>query len=137
MFIEDIPQDKHKKYFMAAYGAAFSCPGFGGNKRNRFRLGATLVHKKEILTVKTNVGKTHPKLLAFSKYPFLHSESNAILSVGLDNCENCVLYVLRILRNKELAMAKPCDSCMKLIKACGIRQVYFTTGQGIETCPIK
>lgn len=137
MKVQDLPRDKHYKYFMAAFGAAFLCPGNGGNGGNRFRLGATLIRKKEILAVKNNSAKTHPKLLPFYKFPFLHSESNAIISYGLDNCEDTILYVLRILKTNELAMAKPCNSCMLLIKHCKIKQVYFTTGEGIGIWSLK
>ena len=59
MLITDFPKNKHTKYLQAAYKAAFLCPGFGCN---RFRLGAVLVYKKQILAIKTNTGKTHPKL---------------------------------------------------------------------------
>lgn len=130
MQIQELMIDKHAKYFYAAYGAALLCPGIGGRKNNTFRLGSVIIYKKNILTIKFNSAKTHPKLLPFSTYPFLHSESNAILSLGLDNCEDTTLYVLRILRNLEIAMAKPCSACMKLIKYVGIRRIYYTTNIG-------
>lgn len=129
MKIIDLPKTKHSRYFEAAHlAAAFFC----GAGRNNFRLGSCLIHKKQIVSVKANSAKTHPKLVKFTKYPFLHSESNAILSYGLDNCEGCSLYVVRILRNEELAMAKPCDTCQELIKHVGIKKVFYTTENGYE-----
>ena len=128
MLINDLPKDKHKKYFQAAYMAAFCCPGFGQCKR---RLGAALVYKKQILTVKTNTGKTHPKLI-INPYPYLHAETNCILSVGLDNCHGATIYVARILRNKHIALSKPCNNCMYWIQLSGIKQVYYTTEDGYK-----
>ncbi len=132
MFIHELPLTEHSRYLTAAFGAAFSCPGFGGNKKNRFRLGSAIVYKKRLLVAKYNCGKTHPKLLPFYQYPYLHSEANAILSLGLDNCQDCVLFVVRVLRNSEIGLAKPCNSCMKLIKHVGIKKVFYTTYTGVE-----
>lgn len=131
MKISELPCNKHKRYFERAYEIALHGPGAGG-KKNRFRLGSVLVYKKQILTAKYNCLKTSPKLRPFSRWPFLHSESNCILSHGLDNCEHTVLYVLRILRNGELAMARPCTSCNKLIKFVGVKKIYYTTFNGYE-----
>lgn len=129
MLIEDLPKDRHYKYFKAAHYAAFS---FSGAGRNDFRLGASLVRKNRILVSRPNSAKTHPLLLRFSEFPFLHSESNAILAWGMDNCSATTLYVVRILRNNNLAMAKPCCSCMKLIEYVGISKIFFTTEYGYE-----
>lgn len=129
MKILDFPKDKHKRYFEAVHWAAFSASGAG---RNDFRLGAALVYKKNILTVRNNSGKTHPALVKFTEFPFLHSESNAILSIGMDNCSDCILYVIRILKNNDIVLSKPCCSCMKLIECVGIKKVYYSTNTGYE-----
>lgn len=130
MLVTDLPKDKHYRYFEAAVMAAFLCPGIG---HNDFRLGAVIRNKKYILTAKYNTGKTHPILAKFSEFPFLCSESNAIISLGLDNCKGTVLYVARVLKNKELAIAKPCKRCQYLIDKVGIKSVYYTTGDGYES----
>lgn len=129
MLISDLPRNKHYRYLETAAMAAFLCPGVG---RNNFRLGSVLLYKKNILAVKNNSGKTHPKLLSFTKYPFIHSESNAILSVGMDNCAGATLYVVRLLANREIALAKPCASCLELIKYCHLKRIFYTTATGIE-----
>lgn len=130
MKIEDLPKtDKHTKFLRVAHGLALS---FCGSGRNSFRLGSALVYKNKILAAKHNSGKTHPGLLRFSRYPFLHSESNTIISVGMDNCEDTSLYVVRILRDNSIALAKPCAACMALIQHVGISKIYFTTGYGYE-----
>lgn len=114
---------------MAAYAAALCSTGVGGKNKN-FRLGAVLVRKKKILTAKCNSYKTHPKINKYYQWPTLHAEAAAILSLGMDNCEGTSLYVLRILRNKDIALAKPCKYCMRLIDSVGIKHIFYTTSYG-------
>lgn len=129
MNISELLKDKHYKFLYAAYIAATLSPGAG---RDGFRHGCVISYKKNTLVVKFNEFKTHPKTLLFSKWPFLHSESRAILSLGLDNCENTNLYVVRIMKNKHLGLSKPCPSCQRLIKHVGIRKVFYSTYEGYE-----
>lgn len=129
VILDDLPRDKHYRFLEAAYRAALLSPGAG---RDSFRHGCVIVHKKEILVVKYNEYKTHPKCLYFSTWPFLHSESRAILSLGLDNCYKTVLYVVRVMKNNHIALSKPCKHCTKLINHVGIKAVYFSTYEGIE-----
>lgn len=129
MLIANLPKDKHYKYFQAAYIAAISSSGAG---RDDFRHGCVISNKKNILVAKYNIQKTHPKCLLFSKWPWLHAESNAIISLGLDRCYSNVLYVLRIMKNDHIALSKPCKSCEKLIEFVGIKHVFYTTYDGYE-----
>lgn len=121
----------HKRYFDAAYAVALSSPGAGG-KRSRFRLGAVLVHKKQILTAKYNSMKTHPLMGFFYDYPHLHAEAACIFNLGLDNCADADLYVMRIDRKNRPALARPCINCQKLIKHVGIKRIFYSTDIGFE-----
>ena len=128
MLLDELPKSKHLRYLHAAYGAALASPGVGRN--TNLRMGACLVRKKQILSVKNNSSRTHPKLLRFTPWPHLHAESAVILSHGLDNCAGATLYVLRILANKHLALARPCDTCAALISFVGIKRIIYTTVGG-------
>lgn len=120
----------HKKFLSAAYAVALAGPGAGG--KTGYRLGAVIVHKKRIEVAKFNCLKSHPKLCKYYEYPYLHAEGNAILSLGLDNCFGKTIYVARALRDGSLALAKPCSSCLKLIKAVGLKSIYYSTNNGFE-----
>lgn len=120
------------KYVLAAYTVALAAPGVGGRTKSAFRLGSVIVDKNRILTARYNELKTHPKLQAFSNWPFLHAESSAILSLGMDNCAYLDLYVIRIRRDLSIAPSKPCDACLSLIKKVGIKRVYYSTDISIE-----
>ena len=131
MRIDQLPDNKHKRYFMAAFEAALLCPGQG---RNLFRLGSVLVYKKNIYRSKFNTGKTHPKLVKFARFPFTHAESATILAQGMDYCEGFSIYTVRILHNNEIALAKPCKACYALLNHVGIKKIYYTTDYGYEQC---
>lgn len=119
---------RHKRYFDAAYAVALAGPGVGGKNNNRFRLGSVIVdERRHIVAARYNCLKSHPKLVKYFKWPFCHAEAYAILSLGLDNCQGKSLYVIRLYRNNEIALAKPCSSCMALIVSVGISVVYYST----------
>lgn len=122
----------HKKYLEAAYAVAIAGGGVGGKTGKNFRLGSVIVNKKKIEVAKFNCLKTHPKLCKYYSYPYLHAEANCILSLGLDNCEDKIIYVARVLRDGSQALAKPCSSCYQLIKDVGIREIYYTTPNGFQ-----
>lgn len=91
----------------------------------KFRHGAALFSRKHI-TAKPNLLKTHPWLERFCRFPYLHAESNAILSKGIDNCSGFSMVVLRIFKNGDLAYSKPCPACLALCASVGITTVYHT-----------
>ena len=114
-----------KKFITAAYAVAMTGSGVGG--RSKFRLGAILVHKNNIISVGTNSYKTHPLMAARTQWPYLHAEQHAIIRAGVDNCEGLDLYIARVLKNNNLALSKPCNVCNKLIRDVGIKNVYYST----------
>ena len=119
---------KETKFEQAAKAVAMTASGVG--QRCTFRLGSVLVHKNRIVSVGINSYKTHPMLVNRTPWPFLHAEQHAIIRQGTDNCEGLVLYVARVLKNNDLALAQPCDVCNDLIKEVGIKQVIYSIDAG-------
>ena len=114
-----------EKFTTAAYAVAMTGNGVG--MRGKFRLGAILVYKNNIVSIGMNSYKTHPLMAARTEWPFLHAEQHAIIRAGVDNCEGLDLYIARVLKNNDLALSKPCDVCTELIKDVGIKNVYYST----------
>lgn len=54
----------------------------------------------------------------------LHAEMDALKRCG--NPKGAVIYVARIGRSNDVALAKPCNACQKALIAAGIKRVYFT-----------
>lgn len=98
------------------------------------RHAAAIVYKKRILAIGHNSKiKTHPIEFKFQRHPgadFLHAEKDAIIRAmnrfGDEILRECSLYVLRVLKNGEIAGSKPCESCQEFIKAVKIKNVYWT-----------
>lgn len=116
-----------------ATGVALTSEGIG--KRNSYRLGAIIFDKKRVLCAKPNIRKTHTVLSKFSKFPYLHAETNCILSHGLDNCNGKSLLVVRVAMDDcTLRNSLPCAVCSSMIKLAGIKKVYYSNNEGEIKC---
>ena len=60
----------------------------------------------------------------------MKEEQAVILFQGLDNCEGLSIFTLRITRQEDIALAKPCKVCLELIELANIEDVYYTTDVG-------
>lgn len=116
-----------QKFETAAYAVALTGNGVGS--KSRFRLGAVLVYKNNIVAVGTNSYKTHPLMAERTAWPFLHAEQHAIIRAGVDNCEGLDLYIARVLKNNTLALSKPCSVCAELIRDVGIKRTFYSTDE--------
>ena len=116
------------KFFEAAKAAALVSEGVG--KRKSFKHGAVIVKKNQVLASGHNSYKTHPLMAKYTPFPHLHAEQKAIINLGLDNCAGLDLYVVRINKQKDFMMSKPCSVCRMLIDKVGIRNVYYTDENG-------
>lgn len=119
------------KYIQAAKAVALSSEGVG---KSRYRVGAVLVHRRHgIIAARCNSYKTHPFLTRFTKYPHLHAEAAVILAAGFDAAVESTIYVARVDRRGNLAMAMPCEGlCQPLMRDVGVRRAIYTTAGGIE-----
>ena len=123
-----------KRILGAARKAAEAVPGCGGYGGS-FQHGAALYgHANRLIIAKGNLLKTHPKLVEFSEFPFLHAESRVILSHGMDQCHGLNLAVIRISNGCGFTMSRPCAACMALIHQVGIKEVYYSDYMGEMKC---
>jgi deoxycytidylate deaminase len=102
-----------------------------------YRMGAVLVKGNRVISIGLNKHKTNPNQLSHHGAGYagsIHAELDAMIS---NNTVGCDLYVARIMANGTAGMAKPCQNCMKLCYAYGIKKVFFTTGNGYEFAQIS
>lgn len=59
-----------------------------------------------------------------AKMPSVHAESRVLRKSGY----GATVYVARVLRNGEFAIAKPCGHCRAILRAHKVEMVYYTTG---------
>lgn len=124
---------RNKKYFMLAKAASEL------SDYDRIKIGAVIVHKKEIIAVGYNHKKSHPKQKKLNVYRFndkydkcnhfLHAEISAIINSHYADLSDASMYIYR--SNKEgIQNCRPCAGCMKALKDKGIKSIYYTTAYG-------
>ena len=123
----------HKAYFKAAraIGELSDFP--------RVKIGCVAVYKHKIISSGCNSTKTNPAQKRLNTYRFdadtpatIHAEISCLLPLinrrDID-FRDVSLYVYRELKSGELSMARPCDSCMAMIRRLGVRYIYYTGNQ--------
>ena len=128
-----MPLVPNTNLILKAYNLAKESKGCGPN--GVFKVGAILFNRNRIIKAKTNVLKTHPILSSFTSWPFLHAETNCLISHGLDNCKGLSLLVVRTnKKGTKLNMAKPCYVCEQLIYNSGIKHTFYSDWNGEVKC---
>ena len=61
-----------------------------------------------------------------------HSEISAINHTKSVKLNRCVLIVIRVNRIGDVVSSKPCNDCIKYIKQCGIKRIYYSSDTGFE-----
>jgi hypothetical protein len=99
-----------------------------------------IIRKKRLQKIGINDNKTHPASLKYKysgkdgldirNFVGIHSELSAILKYGKEDCSDCVFINIRIDRNGNLAMSKPCKGCQDLLNQVGYQRVYYTNIAG-------
>lgn len=106
----------------------------------RIHIGCVVTYgNHRIISSSCNSTKTHPLQKRLNKERFdadtphsLHAEVAALLPLLKDDIDfsKVEIYTYRNLANGHLSLARPCPSCMKLIKDLGIRKIWYTTDDG-------
>ena len=106
----------------------------------KVKVGTVAVYKHHIISSGHNSIKTAPLQKKYNAWRFsedtvhsIHSELACLKPlIGRKdiNFKHVDLYVYRSGTNNTTLLARPCPSCMKLIKDLGIKNIYFTTYDG-------
>ena len=105
------------------------------SKFSRARVGAVIAKGNRVLAVGHNrIG--YSKHLRFRRFSeSIHAEQDAILQLLKarrgDELVGATIYVSRINNSEKPMLSRPCAMCNSLIQAVGIRQVVFTTNEGV------
>ncbi len=97
---------------------------------SRFRLGAVLIKKKRVISFGINdMRRSHPKQQKYSTKKWAigsHAELKCCIGVDLKDLQKSTMYVARILKNGNPALAKPCQCCQSILREFGVRKVFYT-----------
>ena len=108
---------------------------------HRYKIGAAVVDKHRIISTGVNSNtkcSAHQARLDTDMYGGLHfgkvhAETDALIPLIKNKVDltDATIFVYREHKDKSTALARPCERCMKLIKSCGIKTIYYTTEDGI------
>ncbi len=129
--------NRDKKMMQFVRRLAIDNPGV----RERFKLSAALVIKRDVISVGNNMMRSHPVQKQFGKNNqsiYLHAEINAICNslnhIDKDDLRKATLYVYRVKRDSSVkpetwvdGNACPCAGCTAAIHAFGMNRVIYST----------
>ena len=115
------------------------------SNHNQSKLGCVLVDKHRIISSGHNSStRCSPlqKQMDTARFGFpdqhkgpVHAETACLLPLirqGYDMSRSD-LYIIRRHRNGSLALSRPCPGCMSLLRANGVRRVFFSVEDGYAT----
>jgi hypothetical protein len=74
-----------------------------------------------------NIQRTHPKAKRYgARFAHIHAEQQATLNMPPGGN----VYIYRETAHGHIAMARPCISCTKMLKAQNVKFAYYTTANG-------
>lgn len=92
------------------------------------KVGAVIFDKKRIIskghnTKQKSIKKFHPR---FQRFPFsVHAEVDSIINAKKD-LKGLSILVIRINKNNQFRLSKPCFNCMNYIQYVGIKKVFYS-----------
>lgn len=90
------------------------------DKNRKAFIGAVSIRKDGTLVYSRNGGNPHSQ----GRMPSVHAEARVLRKSGY----GATVYVARVLRNGQFALAKPCGYCQAVLRARKVEMVYYTTG---------
>lgn len=110
---------------------------------HRCKIGCIIVDKHRVISsgynsnskchsIQAKVDTEHFNCYCTGK---IHAETSALIPLlkTKEDYSRATLYTFRETKDGELAMARPCPRCMKLIKQAGISKIKYTTNEGFAT----
>lgn len=87
------------------------------------RVGAALFKGSRLLSIGWNNTKTHPA--STTRYNAQHAEFNCLIGQHKIDVCGATLFVVRLTKASNDGVSKPCEHCEKLIRAAGVRKVFY------------
>lgn len=64
--------------------------------------------------------------------PTLHAELGCILGLDRSMTKGSTIYVVRVGKDGDLKLSRPCEMCEAALAFCGVRRVIYSTPDGFE-----
>lgn len=96
-------------------------------------MAAIISKRKKVLATGLNSRKTHPMMQRFTNNYLrvcLHAEmaaiNNALKTYSEEELQGANIFIARVTKNGQRAIAKPCPICQNALDTFGITGVYWT-----------
>lgn len=99
-----------KRFFRLAKKVAIK-----GDSKRQHRLGAVGIRSDGVIVKSNNLPNRFPE-------PQAHAEARVVKKLGWGG----LIYVVRVKRNGELALARPCSSCQRIMRLNGVTRCYYS-----------
>lgn len=123
MFISEASK-KTQRYLDLAKRMAFQ------SEYGKIRHGAVLVKGGSVLNAsfnKSNYNAFADRFRKSSRGPATHhAEIGCILGIDKTMSEGATVYVVRINKQGQFKLSKPCEMCHDILKFCGVKKVVYT-----------
>ena len=96
----------------------------------RWKVIALLASKKPIAIASNDLEKTHPLAHKFNPNRRSHAEIRCLRKAPKSKTANSVMYIWRYGKNGELALSKPCEMCMAILRNFEVKKVIYSTSSG-------
>lgn len=126
------------KFFQVAKSLAAT------STHHKASIGAVIVAGRNVIAVGVNGKKSHPLQRKYNSYKFkfdrtdqsrhlLHAEIEALVRAKsqMTSLSGASIYVYRLMKNGTTGMARPCIGCLRALRDFKIRDVYYTTNEGL------
>jgi len=86
-----------------------------GTDRRQYRLGAVGIRRDGTIVEASNLPARNPE-------PRAHAEQRLVRKLD----KGSIVFVVRVYRNGELALARPCKRCQTAMRLRGVRSCYYS-----------
>lgn len=107
------------------------------SSKQRCRHFSFIFDRNRLVSIGMNSRKTHPMNLKFNyinkqknsirDFVGTHSELNAVIKLGSEDCRGLTIVNTRINRKNEIDFSCPCNGCMDMIKKLDFKTIVYTT----------
>ena len=97
-----------------------------------YKVGACILYKNRVISVGFNQHlKSNPLTRLFNEHQTIHAEVSAIIRLKNKKIlKECKMAVYREYATGEIAMARPCPTCLKILKFFNISGFIYTIHGG-------
>lgn len=125
-----IPSRKTQKYLDLATKIAEQ------SNYPQFKHGAVLVRGAAVINASCNKKGFNRFGAKFRKRKWgkatLHAELGSVLNIEKKNTEGSTVFVVRVNKQGNTRLSKPCHMCDSVMKYCGVKKVVYSTNGGYE-----